>query len=963
MQLTEQRLTAGDLSAVSDPRRNRIELFLTLAVLAIVGWFYFTGAARQVGSLTSREAGGYYGLQTEAFLAGQLHLKIPTDPKLLELENPYAGPQGTNRPHDTSFYKGRFYLYYGASPIVLLYLPWRLITGTYLHDAAGTVVMLYGGLLLAALWLRRLRRDRFSKVSPMWVPALVLLLGFGAPLVVEAHNPTFYAVPIAGAFFCLMLAFTAVDGALRATTNARQTLWLALGSLAWGLAVGARPIYVLGLLVFAVSIAWLWWQTAEDRWKWQGLRLWIAGVGPAALIGCAIMAYNFLRFEHPLEFGIRFSMASADIREARLVGAEFIPKNLHLYLLQTVDWIRYYPFVVGYGRPYGVLPYLTFIVLAAALPLTWRNPRLRDAHWILTNGTLVGAGAANLALLCLFFGGEERYLLDFAPPVLLAAAATTLALMNHLPTGAWTRRLVPAGIGLLVVYGLFTGLMLSLPRRAGTTDRLWLERLLNRPATWLEGSAEVAYGPLEFDVKFPKGRVGFVEPLLVTGHQNGTGDLITVHYLDDQRIRFGAFHLGDGGPSSEPVAIDFNRVHRVRIELGSLYPPSGHEAWSNWTQADIDQLRRRLVVSLDGQPVLQANVAVYPSTPQGVRVGRNTLALDVAQPRFTGEVHEVRRTEWSSPGAEPPVGGSGPVRLRLRLPAAMNENPLPLISTGRVGAGDMIFVQRTGPTTLRFGHDNAGAGSIFSEAVPFNPASEQVLEIEMGSLYPPGESVEDRLRRRLRIQFNDRTVIDSSRPFNPSAAGDVVFGYNPIGTSSATRFFPGTILSVERIAPASSNADSVAWGPLKLSVQFPAIRERGPEPILITGHTGRADVLFVTYEPNGLARFSHDHWSVGVHTGEPFEATPGKIHDVEIHSGALLPPPDHPDWQKQSGRDSEALRSHLNVRVDGKVVLNSTYPPYSNPSGEIYVGTNSIGASTCAPAFGGQISHLSRLTW
>lgn len=45
------------------------------------------------------------------------------DPKLLELENSYAGPRGAKRPNDISFYNGKLYPHYGATPMLLMYLP------------------------------------------------------------------------------------------------------------------------------------------------------------------------------------------------------------------------------------------------------------------------------------------------------------------------------------------------------------------------------------------------------------------------------------------------------------------------------------------------------------------------------------------------------------------------------------------------------------------------------------------------------------------------------------------------------------------------------------------------------------------------------------------------------------------------------------------------------------------------
>lgn len=94
-----------------------------------VAWSYFKCAAGY-GDLTTRQPPSYYGLLTEALAAGEVHLKLIPDPKFLRLADPYAGPQATSRPHDMSFYRGKFYHYYGITPAVELMLPWHLLTGT-----------------------------------------------------------------------------------------------------------------------------------------------------------------------------------------------------------------------------------------------------------------------------------------------------------------------------------------------------------------------------------------------------------------------------------------------------------------------------------------------------------------------------------------------------------------------------------------------------------------------------------------------------------------------------------------------------------------------------------------------------------------------------------------------------------------------------------------------------------------
>lgn len=947
------------------PRRPWREWLLLTITVCLLGWaYYFSIPAEFRG--TSTLPSGYYGGLTEAFLAGQFHLKIDTDPRLLALKNPYAGPQGANRPHDMSYYRGRFYLYYGAAPVILLYLPWRCLTGTYLGESMGTVLMVFGGVLLAVAWLVAARRRWFPTVSIGWLLLLILVIGFNPPLFTLATNNTFYAVPIACAFFCLMAAFSATNCALSAKQPGAAAGWLATASLFWGLAVGARPIYVLGLAALAAPAVWLWWIAGREvRWRWTGLRLLAAAVVPAAVIGVALMFYNYMRFDSPFEFGIRFSLASGDLRSVRLVGPEFIPKNISLYLFHRADFIRYFPFIMAAERPWGILPHLPFVALAALFPLSWINPRLRQRQWVLAGMMLLGAGAANFSLLCLFFGGEERYLPDFVPGLLLLAAVVAMA---GLDAAQRTPRrflywITGSLVAALAAYALFTGMMLTLPRHDGAGNILWLERLLNTPAYWFETYAGTRHGPLELDLKFPRDRMGATEPLLTTGYDQQGRDNVAVRYLDETHVQFRAFHLGRGGPVSEPIRIDYQVPHRVRIAMGSLYPPRGHPVFSGWPPSQVGRIHRRLKIELDDQPVLQGNFPVYPSTPPGILVGRSGLSQDISGPAFTGRILAQRRTGIDLAAAAGFERSEGPVRLTLHLPPRSGDEGLPLIATGSRDRGDLLFVQLLENGLVRFGHDSFGAGAIVTAAVPFDSVRDQVVEVEMGSLYPPEkDQVSPFLRQRLRIVFNGESLIDTARPFNPSTSDEVEFGFNTIQASTAIEYFPGAIRQAQRIA-ARPAANMKQWGPLRLAVIFPDNPVPLSEPLLVTGHTGRADVLFVRYEPDGTLRFGHDHWGVGGSMSEPIRVNRGQSQLIEIWSGALLPPPDDSAWNGRDPHLAEQLRNRFEVRLNGKTVLAPGIAPYSNEAGEVALGSNPIGASTCESFFTGHFVLAERLPW
>ena len=933
----------------------RLESFLVCALVAFAGWAYFQNA-RSNGPLHSREPSGYYGFLTDAFVSGQVNLKIIPDPKLLRLADRYAGPQGASRPHDMSFYQGKFYLYYGVTPALILMVPWHVLTGGHLTESAVSTAFCYAGLILCVLWLFQLRRRLFPGVAAGWFILCVAVLGFGSPLFFSSVNPTFYPVPISAAFFCLTVAGLLVDRCLRPAGTVRALLPLACVSLALGLCVGARPNYLLCLPLIVLPAVCLWLATGaahrSARLLWRIIG---AAVVPAALIGLGLAIYNYARFGNPLEFGIQYSLASASVREINLTGFEYYPKNLQLYLLHSAEFIRYFPFVHTGGRPFGLLPHFTLACAALLLPLTWFSARLRrEPRWLFGGLFWFGAGMANLAVLCLFFGGEYRYLVDFAPSALLIAAALMLAVLQATRHGSWWLRLAVRGpITLVALWTLLNGVFLTLADR--TPDRVIesIARTTNGFAATLEQAfGNSQHGPIELRVRFPKDRTGQREPLLTTGSLVGTGDIVYAIYTDPGHIQFGFFHLGAGGPVSEPVPIDYARTFTLRVDLGSLYPPREHPLFRQWSDTEVSRLRRFLSISLDGTPVFQAAVDVYLSTPAGVKIGANSLAPDVAEARFSGNIESSLRLPVLRLQSRT-VDQSGPVRLTLRLPPIRGGDPVPLISTGRPGAGDLLSLQVLGDGRVRFAHDSWGGQSFTSSPVTVKSGSIHTVTAELGSLYPEGATdVSPAQRSRLALWFDDQPVMDLDRPFNPASADSVEFGFNAIGGSGVGKMFTGSLIKIERVPsrPPAVSTVGDSWGPVALELRFPRDARGLAEPVLCTGVFGAADIVFVEYLDDRRVRFGHDHWGTGVIFSEPVVVDYAASHRMVLDLGSLhrrdgtIPAPDR-----------------FRITLNGVAVLDARRTTHPSRPDQVAIGRNDVGATTCRPAFSGEITATHRL--
>ena len=83
-----------------------------------------------------------YEVMAESLLNGHLYMDIEVSPELLALENPYdpqiRNDQEIDFKHDHAFYNGHYYMYFGIVPVILVFVPFRLIFGKALTTFHAT---------------------------------------------------------------------------------------------------------------------------------------------------------------------------------------------------------------------------------------------------------------------------------------------------------------------------------------------------------------------------------------------------------------------------------------------------------------------------------------------------------------------------------------------------------------------------------------------------------------------------------------------------------------------------------------------------------------------------------------------------------------------------------------------------------------------------------------------------------
>lgn len=933
--------------AAQGPRRGAA--YATVLVL-VLAWYGYVGIRTNPGVIHGQPAGLYDRL-TEGFVAGQTHLMLVPDPRLKTLANPWAGAQGIPRAHDATYFNDRYYVYFGAAPTVVLLVPWRVLTGTFLPDGAATGIFCAAGFLLALGFYRRCERRFFPGLGRGWIVVFGLMLGLGSFVQFELRSKDFYQVPIACAFACGLGVAHALLTAATAQRWARQLAALALASLLGGLAVGARPNYFFALGSVAVVGGWLWWSQvrrrgAVSRAAWGVLA---AMSVPAALIGASIAAYNYARFGSVLEFGLRYQFAAVDMREIKLFGLERVGLAFEGYVMAGRDYSRYFPFIRQTSENIGLLTWAPFALVALAWPLTWRTAAGRTRAWVLGVGGLWLIALLNFGSLMLYYYVFDRYVLDFLPALMVVACVMVSAWLAR--AQGWRKRVGVAALVALLGYTGVHSLVHGLPSSAWPEMR-WVAGIFNRVPAWYERLTGVGYGAAEVDVEFARGTAGAQEVLLATARGRC---VLTVRYLGERQAEI-LFSSGEtSGLASAPFEFELGRRYRLRADLGSLYPPAGHAVFGGRDDAEVKVLLRRVDVRWDGRELLRLASSFPDAEPEKIELGHNSAVPGAAA--FRGKLTLVARAGLpESKDVIAPADRAGALRLRVRFPAFRAQVGQPLIATGQAGAGDLFYVFYAGPNRLRFGHDAWNFPGFETPDFFYDPEVEHTVEVDMGSLHPEATAAELRAgRKRLRVRLDGREVAEVARPFNPARPEEVFIGHNGIGASTSEVNFSGKRLESERMPAWPERARS---GARLLTVTLSSQRAIGrSEPLLVTGQTGAADIIYLHYPDAGHVRIGYDKWGLGGAMSAPIAVQEGRPLEIEVSLGALYGAGVFP--VETVGSDAlKRLRATVLVRVDGRMVLRQLSESFPAGPAQIYVGLNPIGASTCAEVFSGKIERI-----
>lgn len=341
------------------------------------------------GGFLHASVNAYYNYLADAFLHGQLHLRVI--------------PPST---HDLTLFHGQYFLYWSPMPAVLM-LPLVAIFGPTVTDSVIAIGIGAANVALMAMLLRAASRRNLVQLSEPRRALLVLFFAFGTVHFTLAPYANVWSSDELVGFFFVMLAYLAAI-----ELSGRPAFALT------GLALAAAMLTRNHLVLAGVWPALL----LISNHRTAGIRR-IAGnlliAAAPILAGVLFLAwYDFARFGSIFENGISYHLMDKafinDFHRYGYLNPHYIPVNLYYQYI-------FYPFPIRHSTPMGGS---LFLLSPVFFGVFWGIVKGRP-RWSVA-GLLASILLVSLPILLLMGTGWKqfgpRYTLDFTAPLMLLTA-------------------------------------------------------------------------------------------------------------------------------------------------------------------------------------------------------------------------------------------------------------------------------------------------------------------------------------------------------------------------------------------------------------------------------------------------------------------------------------------------------------------------------------------------------------
>lgn len=386
-----------------------------------------------------------YASLAKAFSSGKLYVGI-ADKKIAEIENALISWEMDDERimFDYALYKGRYYVYFGVLPCLLLYLPYYLITGNDLPDAVCQLLLF--ALLIPGIYFlfKEIIRRVYAHASIAVHILLSIAMLLGCNTIAVLADPLVYHVAI---LFGVVLTIWGMYFIMSVLSNEGHNASMFIGILLLALVAACRPtllIYSIGAVIFVIYYC-INKSNSRDGITKQVIRV-VIFLSPYVIVACGLMIYNALRFDSPFQFGMIYNMTVIPSKKTAISIVEMVPVLMYEYLFRMPSFEHYFPFLKDYITANMMMSGTIYYFQTVGYGILLSNPVLWSLIWIPFNckkekkGLLFWLSLAGVAsfFVLMFFGFymtqvvASRYVFEFSCILFVIAAILWLRMWQEL---------------------------------------------------------------------------------------------------------------------------------------------------------------------------------------------------------------------------------------------------------------------------------------------------------------------------------------------------------------------------------------------------------------------------------------------------------------------------------------------------------------------------------------------------
>lgn len=393
-------------------QRKVINLILFIIIACIISIFVMSKIIHN-SDLESVNV-TYSRSYTDSIINGHFYLnekppkEFNNNPKIYDYS--YRGAKGL---WDTVYFKGKYYVYFGILPQLLLFVPFKLITGKYLSLGLVTILFKILSIIMLSKFYKEIINKFFLKIPfSIYILGLLFLIvssriieGFWIYNVYQMISLSAFYFAIQGLYFILKFDRT------------NKNKYLLISTISLALSVSCRPPSLfISILIIPIILK----KIKEKRFKKFNV---VSLILPYLIVGVSLMIFNYIRFGNILEFGFKYQLTIADY--TKLTRSYFnILLGIFYYLFAPLNVVTYYPYFVsmyvnkfpGYifseNIKYSIMSTIIPLVLFT-IPFIKDKLRKNKELWITIRYMLI-LGLFLIIFETLFAGITFRYMIDFA---------------------------------------------------------------------------------------------------------------------------------------------------------------------------------------------------------------------------------------------------------------------------------------------------------------------------------------------------------------------------------------------------------------------------------------------------------------------------------------------------------------------------------------------------------------------